>query len=115
MKKLVELNKPALWRSIRSDEVSVRHYSQGYPHSKNGIALVSGDQSPAVVRYAKNYKKFNKDFSLCMFTYEKDISKVESFFESLVKIIKKSDINEALVEATASNFKYIDVLYEGDK
>ena len=112
--KMVELNRPALWRPIRSDETSIRKYSGAYPYVTQGGVAAQSSLSKPVIRYAKNFTKFKTDFSLFMFSDESDLTKVESYFTAQVKKLKKTDVTETLMVASMSNFKYLDTYY-GDK
>lgn len=112
MRELVKINRAGLWRPIRSSETSVRKYSGAYPYvTEGGLVMQSTLQEP-VIRYAKNYRKFKKDFSLFMFTHESDSAKVEKHFEDVVKKLKQREINETLLKASMSDFSYVDAVYE---
>lgn len=111
--KVVTLNRPALWRPIRSQETSVRKYSGAYPYkTKSGVIAQSSIANP-VIRYAKNFTKFKLDFSLFIFTDETDLAKIEGFFADLAKKLKKSDITQTLMIASMSDFTYLDTYYGG--
>lgn len=113
--KIVNLNKPALWRPIRNEDTSIRKYSGGYPYlSEGGIVSQSTPLEP-VIRYAKNYEKFDLKFSLFIFSSEKDNDKIENFLTTQVKKLTKSEISETLITASASNFTYLDTMYKGSK
>jgi len=111
--KTIELNRPALWRPIRSDQVSIRKYSAAYPYQIQSGVIARSTVSKPVVRYAKNFRKHRTDFSLFLFTHETDIAKVEKFFIYVVNKLKKEDISETLKTADMSNFKYMNTYYGG--
>lgn len=113
MNKFVELNQPALWRPIRNDGLSVKKCAMGYPYYENGITKYA-DKKTTVTRYAKNFTKFNLDFSLFMFSNETDEGKIGAYFESISKELKKKQIAETLVTASMTNFLYLPNKY-GDK
>ena len=112
--KFATLDQPALWRPIRNPQVSIRKYGGGFPFIKSGILQHSTLTTP-VFRYAKNFTKFKKEFSVFMFTHESDISEVEKLFGAVVKKLKSTDVLEVLSAASMSTFKYADSEYGGDK
>lgn len=111
MNKLVELERPAIWKPVRNKDISIRTYAGGYPYMKRGVYGQSHPLTP-VVRYAKNFNKGNKNFAIVLFTSETDIKKVEDFMGKQVKNIKQADIQKALHSATMSHMEYLDVYYD---
>lgn len=81
---------------------------------KKGIYGQSNPLDP-VTRYAKNFKKHGKDFSVVLFTKESDITKVERFMANVVKEAKKEDVTKALTSASMSHMEYIGGHYEENK
>lgn len=111
MSKFVELERPALWRPIRSKDISIRKYAGAYPYMKRGIMGNSDPLNP-VVRYAKNFEKGKKEFAVVVFSHETDIKKVENFMNKVVKETKVADIQKALQNATMSHMEYVDMYLE---
>lgn len=78
---------------------------------KKGIYGQSTPLEP-VVRYAKNYKKFGKDFSVVLFTKETDITKAEGFMQKIAKSATREDIKKAITNASMSHMEYAQEYYE---
>lgn len=114
MNKLVDINRVALWKPIRSSEISIRTYTNAYPYMNKGGILGHGSVANPVYRYAKNFTKHKLDFALFIFSTESDVKKIQDYFDSVVEKLKKKDISETLVKASMSNFAYIDY-YKGEK
>lgn len=113
MSRIVSLNRPVLWKPLRNDEMSVRTYAGAYPYeTRAGLRSMSSPNNP-VVRYAKNYKKYGTQFSLFVFTDEREIQKIDSFFKSIVKKVTRPEIEGAVMGASMTNFTYLDTFYGG--
>lgn len=111
MRKVVELERPALWRPIRSKGVSIRKYAGAYPYMKRGIAGQSTTFSP-VVRYAKNYKSGKLQYSIVFFSHETDMQKAEDFMDAMAKTVKQKAVLAALKNATMGHMDYLNKYYD---
>lgn len=78
---------------------------------KKGIYGQSTPLEP-VVRYAKNYKKYGKEFSVVFFSKETDITKAEGFMQKIAKGATREDIQKALQNASMSHLDYAQEYYE---
>lgn len=108
MRKYAEIDKPAIYRKMRINHVQVRTYTSGYPYSRNGLLMRSSAAEP-VHSYAKNFTKFKKEFSLFMWTSERDQSKVEAHFDKVVKGLKREQIMEVI--NNIKSFSYVEPNY----
>lgn len=109
MRNYAELNKPAIFRKLRHESLLTRSYTGGYPYSKNGLLFRSSATEP-IYSYGKNFKKFSKDFSLFMWTNEKDSKKVEKHFDNVVKGLKREQIVEVI--NNIKSFSYVEPTYK---
>lgn len=85
------LNQLAIWLPMNTDELSIKAYGAGYPYLENGIVMRSSLTNP-VTRYAKNYTKSKKQYSLCIITNEPDVKKIEAWLDQQAENIKPKDI-----------------------
>lgn len=108
MRKYAETDKPAVYKPMRIRDVQRRTYSGGYPYSQNGLLMRSSAANP-IHSYAKNFKKFGKEFSLFMWTNESDQKKVEKHFDKVVSTLKREQIIEVLNKIKA--FSYVEPYY----
>lgn len=65
--------------------------------------------SEPIYSYGKNFKKHGKEFSLFMWTTEKDQAKVEAHFDKVVKELKREQIMEVL--NNIKSFSYVEPRY----
>jgi len=79
------INQLYSWRPIPIDTLSISTYNN-YPHINNGI--VRRSKKP-VNRYAKNYTKDGKKFSLCITSEEPDTEKMEKWLDEQAEKINK--------------------------
>ena len=107
---IVEANTPAIFRALRTDDIQVNAYTGGYPYKLDGQLVQSSVKEP-IYSYAKNYRKFKKDFSLFIWTPESDIKKITKHFEEVLKGVKREDIASIIV----SDWQYLQPKYKGDK
>lgn len=114
MSRFVELERPAIWKPIRSKDISIRKYAGAYPYMKRGIMGHSDPFNP-VIRYAKNYTKSKKDFAVVIFSHETDIKKVEAFMDKIVKETKVADIQKSLQTATMAHMEYVDMYLDKEQ
>lgn len=120
-RKFAILNNPAIWRAavgimgsgdLPTGEINTRVYSAGTKY-QNGNVLVYATTTEPVFRYVKNYRKYNLNFSLFMYSDDPDKLKVEKYLDSLVKSqIKKTNISEAIAIASISDFVYLSDTYK---
>lgn len=89
---LYEINTLALWQAIGTKGFSIRAYGNNYAYTQNGIIVRSSPQNP-VARFAKNYTKGKKQFSLGTFSNETDTGKMEKWLDAQAKKIKASQID----------------------
>lgn len=89
---------------MKIEGLNIKTYPLGYPYIERGIVKSSGIGTE-VIRYAKNYTKSNKRFSLCVITNQKDTKKIEGWLDTMSKKIKPKDIE--------SKFKKLGVEYDG--
>lgn len=97
------INQLATWLPMNTEELSIKVQPLGYKFINKGTPKSSTPRKK-VVRYAKNYTKYNKKFSLCFITTDKDLGRVEAWLDEKAKNISKDDITEG--------FKLLDVWYE---
>lgn len=97
-----EINQLALWRPIGTKSFSIRPYSDGYSYKEKGIIKRSKPDRP-VARFAKNYIKGRKKFSLGLFTYDTDITKVEKWLDEQAKKVPLKEID--------GKFKTLEIFY----
>lgn len=102
MNSLNEINRLAIWKPIGTSGFSIRPYGDGYAYLDKKIVKRSSLGNP-VTRYAKNYKKGKKEFSLGFFTNEADSEKAEKWLDEQAKKIDAKDIN--------GKFNLLDILY----
>lgn len=105
MSQVHEINKLAIWRPIGTKSFSIRPYGDGYAYLEKGIIRRSSVLTNPVTRYAKNYKKGKKEFSLGIFSKENDTKKIEKWLDKQAKEIKATEID--------GKFKILDVRYGG--
>lgn len=96
------LNQLAIWTPLRKDPLSIKAYGIGYPFMDRGIVQRSSLTNP-INRYAKNYTKGKKKFSIGIITTEPDSKKIEKWLNSQSKKIDTKDID--------GTFKILDVHY----
>lgn len=109
--KVAQLNIPAIWKPIPSDEVNVRVYEDTFPYSDNRQLNVATNDKP-IYRYAKNYGIDGLRFSLCLFTDEKNEDTIMKYLHRVYEKMDKQQVGMALMNATSSNFTYIEDKYE---
>lgn len=109
MNKYPVANVAGVFRKLLSDDWLVQSYGGGMPYVQRGIVLRSSPRDP-IYSYGHNYRKFKKDFSLFMWTTEKDKDKVSSYFDSVVKDLTKEQITKVLDKS--ERFSYVDKEYK---
>lgn len=92
----------AIWLPMKAKGLDTKIFPDGYTYKKNTLLVVSETGKP-VIRYAKNYRTENKNYSLCLITHEKDTKKIEKWLDEQAKKIQEADIE--------SKFKLMDVFY----
>lgn len=108
MKKYVEVNTPAIYRKLRSDGVLKRSYTGGYPYLSNGVLMQSSIARP-IYSYGKNFKRFGKEFSLFMWTNERNQDSVEDHFSKVAKSLRRDQIMSVL--NNTNGFLYVEPRY----
>jgi len=108
MRQFAELNAVGIYRKMRINGVQVQKFTGGNPVISNGILLRSSVTEP-LYSYAKNFKKFSKEFSLFIWTSESDQAKIEKHFDKVVKGLKREEIMQVLTQV--SNYLYVDPKY----
>ena len=97
-----KINQLAIWTPLRKDTLSVKAYGSGYPYMERGIIQRSSLTNP-INRYAKNYTKGKKKFSIGILTHEGDVKKIEKWLDEQGKKITVKDID--------GSFKLLDIHY----
>lgn len=110
--KIIELDRPAIYKAIRSEEVSVRAYTNGYKFISRSRVIEDATPKSPVYRYAKNFTRDKQEYSLLLISKENDINKVEAFFEELAKELDEKKIKNSLSSIGRLGFKYLDTYYE---
>lgn len=111
MKKYAEADKPAIFRPIRSGvfkaeytgSMWVMKLTGGTQYYQNGILTRCSIVKP-LYNYTKNYTKFKKDFSVFIWTTEKDAEAVEKHLDKVVKGLKREQIMEVLTKVKAISY-----------
>lgn len=104
---LVEINRPGIFRKLRTEELQVKSYSGGYPYRQDGVVKTSSPASP-VYSYAMNFKKHNKEFSLFIWTTESDSKKIIDHFEKVKKGVSKEQVHSIVSNPSFGNFNYLE-------
>lgn len=99
-----EVNQLAIWLPMKGDDIAIKVFPEGYPYRRKGMILRS-TITQTITRYAKNYIKEKKKFSLCMITEDNNIENVEKWLDHQAATL---DVNE--IEA---KFKKLKVYYNG--
>ena len=97
--KVPEHNKVSIWKPIPIEGLDIRPHSN-YNLIKDGKIQVA----EKAFRYAKNYKKGNKKFSLLMVSTNGDVNNIESFLDKTKRKVK-SDFSGKLEQ---TDFEYKD-------
>lgn len=98
------LNQLAIWLPMNTSELSIKAFPEGYSYkSKLGVSFTSNFLNP-VYRYAKNYIKDGKKFSLCIISTEQYTNKMEKWLDEQAKKIDSKEI--------VPKFKMLSVFYE---
>lgn len=109
MARYVEAETPAIYRKLRSEGVLMRSYTGGYPYSRGGLLFRSSITEP-IYSYGKNFKKFGKEFSLFIWTLEKDQTKIEKHFDKVVRRLKREQVIEVI--NNIKSFSYVAPAYD---
>lgn len=104
---LVEANRPGIFRKLRTEELQIRSYSGGYPYRMNGAIQTSSPKAP-MYSYAKNFKKFKKEFSLFVWTVEPSADKISAHFEKVLKNVTREDVHGIISNPSFSNYNYLE-------
>lgn len=102
-------NVAGIFRKLLADDWLVQSYGGGMPYTKKGLLLRSSPMEP-IYSYGHNYNKFDTDFSLFMWTTEKDKEKVSKYFDDVVKSLTKKQITT--VTDKTERFLYVDKEYK---
>lgn len=108
MNKYPQANKVGVFRKLLSEDWLVQSYSGGMRYAKNNTVLQSSVEEP-FYSYGHNYSKFDKDFSLFMWTTEKDKEKVSDFFDSIVEDLTEEQIKRVIEKK--DRFLYVEREY----
>lgn len=84
-----QLNQVAIWLPMKSQDLDVKSYDN-YQYMDKGLIQSASTLRP-VFRYAKNYIKEDRKFSLCLISLERDTEKMERFLDDVAKEVKPSD------------------------
>lgn len=95
MNKYPQANKVGVFRKLLSEDWLVQSYSGGMRYAKNNAVLQSSVDEP-FYSYGHNYSKFDKDFSLFMWTTEKNKEKVSDFFDSIVEDLTEEQVKRVI-------------------
>lgn len=97
------INQLAVWLPMNTQKLSIKAFPERYPYKNKGILFQSSAGMP-IYRYAKNFIKDGKKFSLCLISTEKDTKKMEKWLDEQAKKIDSKEI--------VPKFKMLGVFYE---
>lgn len=97
------INTLATWTPIAAEGLDIKSFQPGYPYKKGELVLRSTLETP-VNRYAKNYEKDVKRFSLCIISTESNAKRMEEWLDKQSEHIKGEDVT--------GNFNLLGVVYE---
>lgn len=96
------LNTLAIYVPVQAEGLDIKSFQPGYPYKKGELVLRSTLENP-VNRYAKNYEKHGKRFSLCIISTEANAKRMEEWLDKQSELVEADDIT--------NNFKLLDVVY----
>lgn len=105
------LNRPAIWRPIPTDLLSVRTYRSSLPVQEGSLMTVATHDRP-IYRYAQNFTSGKVRFSVCMFSDEKRKTVIAKYFKQLAKTLTEADAAKIVLGATNDKLDYMATTYE---
>lgn len=105
MRNYAENNRIAVYRKMRIDGLQVKKFTGGHPYLNNGLLMRTSETEP-IYSYAKNYKKFTKEFSLFVWSTSSDQKAVEKQLDKVIKSLKREQIIEVINKI--KSFAYVE-------
>jgi hypothetical protein len=102
-------NVAGIFRKLLAEDWLIQSYGGAMKYIENGILKESSAFEP-VYSYGHNYSKFDKDFSLFMWTPSSNKQKVSDYFDDIVRGLTEKDINKVLDKSY--RFNYVDKEYK---
>lgn len=104
MNRYAEHDRIGVYRTLRSDGLTVKKYTGGYPYLKGGIIVQSTEKAP-IYSYSKNYQNDAGKFSLFVWTTNNNREEVEARFSQASNRVTKDKINNI---SDLGSFAYLD-------
>lgn len=104
MNRYAEHDRIGVYRPLRNEEMVVRKYAGGYPYLKGGVIVNSSEVEP-IYSYGKNYKNEAGEFSLFVWTTNKNKQEVEERFNQASNRVTADKIEGV---STIGSFVYLD-------
>ena len=104
MNRYAEHDRIGVYRVLRNSGFTIKKYTGSYPYLKNGIMVESSEAEP-VYSYGKNYKNDVGEFSLFVWTTNKNKKEVEDRLDQASNRVTVDKINGT---STIGSFVYLD-------
>ena len=103
-----QANIAGVFRKLLAEDWLMQPYGGGMKYMRKGVLMQSSTYEP-IYSYGHNYEKFGENFSLFMWTAEKDKEKVSKYFDDVVNSLTKTQIKK--VTNKTDRFLYVDKEY----
>ena len=109
MRKYPTADIAGVFRKLMTDDWLIRSYGGGMRYMRDSILFQSSVSEP-IYSYGKNYNKFDKDFSLFMWTTDKNKEKVSAYFNDVINDLTEDQITK--ITNKKDRFLYVDRKYK---